>query len=108
VSVINLANERVLVAVFVQEGCGACEEFLPRFRALADRYQRAGMPIVVYDAAAQDPELVAWMDGYGVSATPTVLVLRRGPGWARYEGALPDKEIEDVLLGAYQVHVGRA
>ena len=105
---IDLTNERVLVALFVQEGCPACEEYLPRFERVADRYRRAGMPIIVYDATSTDDELVAFMDRYQIEATPTLLVLRRGPGSRRLDGALTNAETDAVLLDAYQIHVGRA
>ena len=104
---VDLTKERVLVALFVQEGCGACEEFQPRFDRLAARYKRAGMPVFVYDAAGGDPELVAWMDRYEIGATPTILVLKRGPGTMKIDGAIPDDQIEGVLQSAYRVHLGR-
>jgi thiol-disulfide isomerase/thioredoxin len=104
---IDLRNERVLVALFVQAGCPACEEFHPRFDRLADRYKRAGMPIMVYDAAAKDPGLIAFMDKYQVYATPTLLILKRGPGSYKVEGSLDDETIEETLMMAYQVHARR-
>ena len=62
------------VFVFVAHGCGACHEYLPRFRRLA---QAAGAPGRVYDIA-KDQHGAAFADKLGVKATPTTVVMRDG------------------------------
>lgn len=104
----DVSNQRVIVVVFVQEGCPACDDFKPRFDRLAERYVRAGLPIFVYNAASDDTALSSWMDQLKVEGTPTLLVLKRGPSRPlRIDGAVPDDEIETALRSAYRVHLGR-
>lgn len=103
----DLSNERVVVIVFAMPGCGACEEFLPRFAKLAAPYRRKGLPVFVFDAASPDPGLQAFADQYKVSGTPTTLVLPRGQGVIRREGALDDAESQLLLDRAFAIHNGR-
>lgn len=102
---LDLSNERVFVGLFVMPGCGACHEFLPRFERMIARYP--GMPYLVYDAASPDPGLVAFMDQYAVNVTPTLLILQRGPGSIRLDGALDDATLKRYLDDAWAAHQGR-
>ncbi len=63
----------VIVVAWHQEGCPACEAFLPTFRAVAAKYA-ACVPSAVLDAN----EYTDLADGYWVRATPTVHILRYG------------------------------
>lgn len=104
---VDVSKQRVIVVVFVQEGCPACDDFKPRFEKLAARYMRAGLPVFIYNAASDDQALNAWMDQLKVQGTPTMYVLKRGPGMLRLDGAVPDEDIEQALKAAYRVHLGR-
>lgn len=83
------AAEAPIVIVFIaQEGCGACEQYHPVFMQAAAPYARAGLPFVQVDAAHADVEAQNWMSLMGVTATPTVLVVKRYRGIiAKLEGA---------------------
>lgn len=70
----------VVVVLIAQEGCGACEQYHPVFMAAAEPYARAGLPFVQVDAGHADPEAQQWMAMMGVTATPTVLVVKRFRG----------------------------
>lgn len=77
----------VVVVLIVQEGCGACEQYHPIFMAAAAPYAKAGLPFVQVDAADPEPEAQTWMATMGVTATPTVLVVKRYRGIiAKLEG----------------------
>lgn len=97
---LNRAN--VVVVVFVMEGCPACTEYLPRFQRVAALYH-AHFPIYVLDAAADDAEIQRLADRTKVKATPTTLVMQRGPGVYKTEGAVDDADIQGILQSAYQL-----
>lgn len=77
------------------EGCGACDEYLPRFKQIAAKYEHC-LPIVILDATR--PEHNAIADRYRVFETPTTLILRKPIGLVRFVGALPSNEIERVFM----------
>lgn len=87
------------------DGCGACGEFWPRFQRAAEPYRQAGVPVLVFDAATQDPEISALADRWGVEVTPTVIVARRGPGMLKEEGNVDDGRIKQLLDAAYGCHM---
>ncbi len=118
-SQLDLSNVSVAVFVFVMEGCHACEGYLPK---LADRVgQRAGegfllcdqgralppgsIPVIIYDAGQATPEMQAFMANYNVTATPTTLILSRGPGSCKLEGTLTPQQIDQVLSMAIGARV---
>lgn len=100
---LNRAN--VVVVLFVMEGCQACTEFLPRFQRAAAQY-RNHFPIYVLDAASDDVETQKLADRTSVRATPTTLVLRRGPGIYKMEGSVGDADLRGILQSAYQLQYG--
>lgn len=87
------------VFVFVMKGCGACEEFMPRFTRLATPYYQHGLPIGVYDIA-KDPRAAKFGDHLGVTATPTTIVRTRHGRSLRRIGSVSDAEIVKLLRGA--------
>jgi hypothetical protein len=115
----DLSQTRVVVAVFAMHGCGPCEEFLPRFTAHVERFQRTGypfvllrpgaklkpgqIPVMIYDAAADNTELQAFADRLGVAATPTTAMLTRR-GVTKLEGSLEDTQIDQLLYAAAQAN----
>jgi len=114
-----LENVNVLVAVFAQPECGACEEYLPRFLAQVEAFRQKKapflvytdgvaippgfIPVLVFDVASPDSSLQAYANRYEVSATPTTVVQKSNGGVLKTEGALSDKQIEG-LLGLAQLH----
>lgn len=96
----------VVVVLFVMDGCPACEEFFPRFKKLVEPYAKAGIPVAVYDAASEDQHVQDLADRWGVEATPTTIVARRGPGIIKEEGSVDDATLKGLLDAAYRVHVG--
>ena len=90
----DIHSSRYVVVVFAMKGCGACEEFLPRFRRIAAKYRRC-VPVMHFDAAAPGHQAVA--DHYGVTHTPTVVLVRRPQGKLQWNGGLDDHEIENIF-----------
>jgi len=101
--------------VFAMPGCGACDEYLPRFERLVKAYRAQGVPFVlwrpgqafphgsipvlIYDAAAQNDEMQAFADRLGISATPTTVMMGRSTT-AKIEGAIENDHIERLLHAA--------
>lgn len=112
----DLRNTRVIVVVFAMDGCGPCEEYVPRLRKQVEQLRANGAPFVVwvpgtplqpgtipvllYDAASADPVLTAFADKLKISATPTTCVLTSKGGVERHEGALGQAELAKLLNGA--------
>lgn len=102
-----------MIYVFAMGDCPACEEYLPRLMARLDAHARAGMPyvvigaddairagtvpVLVYDAGADDPAVQALADRFAVKATPATIVALRGPGTFKTEGSLGDYQIDQLL-----------
>ena len=97
---VDLANVRTVIMVFTLQGCGACEEYLPRLQRAAQAMLRQGLMVLVYDAADTRPDVQALMDQYEINATPTTLLLVRGPGSLKFEGSITDQQIAQVLATA--------
>lgn len=111
----DLQNVRVLLLVFAMPGCGACDEYLPRFEKHVRAFQRQGVPfhfwrpgqpiaagsipVLVYDAAADNVELQAFADRLGITATPTTAMMTR-TNTAKIEGAIDDDHIDRLLYAA--------
>lgn len=85
------------VFVFAMHGCGACEEYLPRFKQLAGPY-RSVMPIGIYDVA-KDRKAAQLSDKLGVKATPTTIVMKGGR-LRQFVGALGNAAINQLLREA--------
>jgi|688.fasta_scaffold1296361_2 thioredoxin-like negative regulator of GroEL len=88
----NLAEFPMVVTVWHQPGCGHCEEFLPRVQATAARFAHCGVPTVLLDATQN----VRLADGLNITATPTLMVLRRGKRVQRFDRGLEEGELESV------------
>lgn len=89
---------RVLVIVVSQEGCGHCEEYMPRFVRIAAAYPDVAM--MAMDANDDRDEAQRWMEQFKVESTPTTYVLRHhalGGGAWRVEGAVDDATIARTL-----------
>lgn len=115
----DLRHTRALLVVFVMPGCGACEEYLPRLLKLINQHQMAGapfhvwqpgdplrpgmIPVLIYDAASEDPELQAFADRLKITATPTTALMTR-TNTARVEGAIDDAQAHRLLMAAAQAN----
>ncbi len=83
------------VFVFAMHGCGACEEYLPRFQQLAGPYRRQ-IPIGIYDVA-KGGRAAMLGDKLGVKATPTTIVMDGHGRLQRFVGALGNTAINQLL-----------
>lgn len=92
-------DARAIVMVVSQDGCGACEDYLPRFEKVAAPYS-AAIPIIKLDAADERPEAQQLMDQVKTESTPTTYVLRHnslGGGVWRIEGSQDENTIRQLL-----------
>lgn len=79
-------------------GCGACEDYVPRFQQLAGPYRR-DMAIGVYDLAKGGRDAM-FADKLGVRATPTTVVMNRHGRFRRVVGSIADSAIRALLNNA--------
>ncbi len=107
---------RATIVLFVMPGCGACEDYKPRFERLVKSFQAHGQPLVYYkngmqlaphqipivvlDAASADPSIVGLADSYKVEGMPTTLLLTHNARPAQLLGAVSDEEIHQLLVSA--------
>jgi len=90
------------------EGCPACDHYVPRLTAharelkvhgypfvvheMGEKIPAGSIPIALYDAASEDPDVQKLADRFEVTATPTTIVLSRG-GSFKIEGSIADNQI---------------
>ena len=95
----DLAQHRCFIAVFTLEGCGHCEEYVPKIEAEVARLQkqrrsiemlRAGQPpkgaavlVAVYDLTTGDHTVQRFADRFEVQTTPTTIAMIGCPCSAR-------------------------
>lgn len=115
---LDLSQYKVIVVVFGQEGCPACEAYVPQLQARVEQLRAQAQPlwlydpeqptppnvvvVLVYDLAGGDPELQKFADRYKIGGLPTTLVLRSDGGVFRLEGVLATGHIDQMLLTAVQ------
>lgn len=95
---------RIIIVVVHLEGCPACEDYVPRLRALSGSYERMGIPVLYVDANDQRAEAQRWMDEYDIQEMPSTLVIKNeklGGGKWKMAGALDDRAIRQMLDFAY-------
>lgn len=89
----RLTDYDLSVLVFHAQGCGHCEEYVPRLRAVAEGQC---VPTVLVDIGTA-PVLA---NALGVEYTPTTVAVHNREGvvepvrGARLDGAVPDREIQ--------------
>ncbi len=86
------------VFVFAQSGCGACEDYLPRFDGVV-RQERPSCPVGKYDLA-KDQHAQEFANRLGVQATPTTVVMDSAGRLHKFVGALADGAIRQLLRRA--------
>jgi hypothetical protein len=112
---VDLRNTSVLIVVWAMPGCGACDQYLPEFTKRVNALKKRGaplhiyqpgdvlepgqIPVMFYDAAAENEELQAFADKLGVTATPTTCVMTKR-GTTKVEGAIPPGDIDKLLVDA--------
>lgn len=112
----DLTMFRYFIAIFTLEGCGHCEEYVPKVEAEVARLRRkkhsiellragqapqgAAVLIAVYDLTAGDHSVQAFADRFQVETTPTTLILPQGPGAQKITGALTDSQVQHMLADA--------
>lgn len=103
-----------MVIVFVMPGCGACEEYKPRFEKQVDAFcsatpmfwYRSGaiphgqIPVLLLNAASTDPSIADLADQYQIQAVPATLLLTRNARPVKLEGSLDDQQVYDLLVSA--------
>ena len=88
------------VIVFIQQGCGACDEFMPRFKRIATPYKKCGIKLFVPDLGnLRDKKAQAAALQYNIEATPTMVVISASGRVKKIEGSVDDGEIIKALGG---------
>lgn len=86
----------VAVILWTQDGCPACEEYLPRFLRVAKKYERC-LPVIVADVN-RFPNAA---DAYSIANTPTTIISRYGERSFRFiDGDGPEHAIESLFYSA--------
>lgn len=117
---LDLSNHGSAIIVFAMEGCGACDHYVPRLVAQAEQlkaqgypfvvYQegmavhRGAIPILLYDAASPDVDVQRLADRFHVQATPSTILVTRGEGAFKCEGALANNQIDWILMMANETN----
>jgi hypothetical protein len=79
--------------VFIQDGCGACHDFMPKLQQAAQGFPH---PLGVYDVSKGGHE-TAFGDKMKVRATPTTIVMDSSGRMHRFEGTTGVREIRALL-----------
>lgn len=86
----------VAVICWTQEGCPACEDYLPKFLKVAERYSRC-LPIIVADVNQYGHAA----NEFRVESTPTTVISRYGRRSFRFiDGDAPEHVIENLFYSA--------
>lgn len=109
----DLSHTNILILVFAMPGCPACHEFLPKLQKQIVGYQKLGhpfvlwegsgslkpgqIPVVILDSTTKDAEVQALADKHQITGLPTTVLLPKVGFPAKYEGALNDGQIYDLL-----------
>lgn len=112
----DLTHTNVLILVFAMPGCPACHEYLPKLNKQIVGYQKLGhpfvmwelggrlkpgdIPVVILDSTTPDAEVQALADQHGITGLPTTLLLPKLGYPAKFEGALDDDKIYNLLNAA--------
>lgn len=89
-----IAQAKAVVVTFVQPGCPACHDHLPKFKAVASLYAHC-IPVFIIDVSKQNFDGLS--NYYQVRQTPTTIVLARGRHPAVAVGALNEQDLLNVF-----------
>jgi thioredoxin-like negative regulator of GroEL len=90
---VKLDQYPVIVIVWAMPGCDNCEEYAPRFRAIAAEFEGC-VPAAVINCEDVDQ---GWLQHYGVHQVPSTMVVRRGRVTARRDEAVTDQQIRHIF-----------
>jgi thiol-disulfide isomerase/thioredoxin len=79
--------------VFIQDGCPACHDFMPKLQQAADGFPH---PLGVYDVSKGGHE-TEFGNRLRVRATPTTIVMDSAGRMHRFEGTTGVREIRALL-----------
>lgn len=111
----SLAHVKSMLIVFAMPGCGACEDYKPRFEHQVNAWIGHGqpmfwyksgaipprqIPVLMLNAASQDPSVVSLAEQYEISAVPSTLLLTQNRRPVKLEGTLDDQQIHELLASA--------
>ena len=88
------------VFVFIQEGCGACHDYMPKFERVAAEFPKDQPPVGRYDLASPDPRVQHFAEKLGIKATPTTVVMTSQGTFQRHVGSLPVAQIRALMAAA--------
>ena len=84
------------VICWTQEGCPACESYLPKFLAVAEKYKQC-LPVLVVDVNLAPGAA----DAFGVQGTPLTVISRWGKRSFRFiDGDSSEQLIENLFFQA--------
>jgi thioredoxin-like negative regulator of GroEL len=86
------------VFVFIQKGCAACHDYMPKLERARARH--LDVTVGVYDLAANDARVQHFAEALGVRATPTTVVQTSNGTHHRHVGSLPVAQIDQLLRSA--------
>lgn len=112
----DVAHCPAVIVVFAMEGCPACEEYKPRLEREIQRWQAARapfvlaqpeqtftaaqVPVILLDAQSSNPQIQALADAHAIEGLPTTILFKRNAYPRKFEGALDDAQIYDLLHDA--------
>lgn len=109
---LDLGPVGAAIFVFAMPNCPACHEYTPVLTARVAARAREGfvfcdgacplrpgqIPILIYDVTSTDTKLHELITTYGITMTPTTLVLSRiSAGSCKLEGSLNAAQVDHVL-----------
>lgn len=106
----DLSQTAVVIVVWAMHGCGPCGEYLPKVVAECSAppfvvwqpgvmLSRGQIPVLLCDAATEDPELSAFADKLGIKSTPTTCIMTR-KDTTKIEGAIDKPDLQRALAWA--------
>ena len=83
----------IALVVFGMDGCPACSSYLTLFRPIAKRHD--DVPAFAIDSSLEQNAAAA--DHYGITVTPTTILMKYGKQIQRFEGEGSRADIEKLF-----------
>lgn len=112
----QLAHVKSMIIVFVMADCPHCETYKPRFEAIVNSWIQHGqplywyqpgvaiphgvVPVLVLDAASEDPTVADLGDQYTIEGVPATVLLTRRTRPSKHEGVLSDAQLYELMSSA--------